>query len=455
MESINHQNFLLPVEIKNRELNAMILLACVLAERGRHVIIGDKRTIKMTIHRFPPSLYLGKSVTANIYRHYYYYQGLGHTVTALDEEGLVIYSKDIYLTRRVGMDSLRNVTALFAWGKENAEIWQSQLSESQQAKVHLTGNPRFDLLRPPLREIFREAAEHLKRQYGPYVLFNSNFHWVNTCGQFNTRLPDPDDIATGKIQVPPFYNPELARYRIGLFRAYLDALPRLAARFPDTRFILRPHPAENPLPWEQATAHLDNCHVIHEGEVIPWILGSEAVLHHSCTTAVEATVLGKPVLCYRPLKNAALDPELPIRLSRQATSEETLIALLEEVLSSQTTSNPSSIPDYLKQHATALEEELACDRIARIMLTITPAKPSLTQVLSCWKKKQVKQTTRKIKSLIGKPVRSANPHIFAPTSLEEVKQRASAYGKLLNRFDEVQIEELQPNIFRFQKHVAR
>ena len=433
----------------------MILLACVLAEQGCHVIVGDRRTIKVNIHHFPRSLYLGKSVTGDINKHYRYYQGLGHTVTALDEEGLVIYSKDIYLTRRVGTKTLGNVSALFAWGKENAKIWQSCLPEEQTSKIHITGNPRFDLLRTPLREIYRKQAEKLKQQYGSYVLFNSNFHWVNTRNQFYTRLPDPEDIASGKIPVPPFYNPELARYRIGLFRAFLDALPRLAEQFPDTQFILRPHPAENPAPWEQATAHLGNCHVIHRGEVIPWILASEAVLHHSCTTAVEATVLGKPVLCYQPLKNEALDPELPIRLSRRATSEAALIALLGEVLSSQTASNPPPIPAYLKQHAAALEGELASDRIAKVMCTMPAEHYSWLHYLKGWQKKQIKQFRRKLKARLGKPVRSANPHIFAPTSLEEVKQRANAYGKLLNRFDEVQIEELQPNIFRFQKHVAR
>ncbi len=450
-----HQNILLPVEIKNRELDAMILLACILAEQGSHVIMGDRRTIKVNIHHFPRSLYLGKSVTGDINKHYRYYQRLGHTVTALDEEGLVIYSKDIYLTRRVGVETLRHVSALFAWGKENAGIWQSCLPKEQTGKVHITGNPRFDLLRTPLREIYREQAEKLKQRYGPYVLFNSNFHWVNTRNQFYTRLPDPDDIASGKIPVPPFYNPELARYRIGLFRAFLDALPQLAEQFPGVQFILRPHPAENPAPWEQATAHLANCHVIHEGEVIPWILGSQAVLHHSCTTAVEATVLGKPVVCYRPLKDEALDPELPIRLSRQVTSEAALIELFGEILSSQTTSNPNPIPDYLKEHAAALEGELASDRIAKVMRTLPTEHYSWLDRLNGWQKKQIKQIRRKLKACLGKPVRSANPHIFAPTRLEEVKERANAYGKLLNRFDRVQIEELHPNVFRFQNHVAR
>lgn len=447
----NLKTIILPVEIKNRELDAMILLACALAERGCRVFVGDRRKIKVNIHDFPASLFLGKSVTGDIYKLYRYLRRLGHTVTALDEEGLVIYSEQIYKTRRVDIKTLRSTEALFAWGEENAGIWKSCLTnEEAQHRIFITGNPRFDLLRTPLREIYRPASQKLAELYGPYVLFNSNFHWVNTRQQFYTRLPDPDDVASGKIAVPPFYNAELARYRIGLFRAYLEALPRLAAELPEVNFVVRPHPAENPATWENACEGLSNCYVIHEGEVAPWILGSQVVLHHSCTTAVEAFVMGKPVISYRPLENQELDPQLPIRLSRQARSFLQLRSLLKESIR-PTPGDPDQAgqQSYLEQHAAALKGELACDRIARIMADLPIQAPPIHQRIAGRVHLHRKRIQRRIKALKGQPVRQGNPHIFPPTSLQSVRDRVNRYGELLDRFATVEVAEVAPNLFRF------
>ncbi len=43
------------------------------------------------------------------------------------------------------------------------------------SKLVLTGNPRFDLLRPELRDYYAPEAARLKKRYGPYLLVNTNF----------------------------------------------------------------------------------------------------------------------------------------------------------------------------------------------------------------------------------------------------------------------------------------
>ncbi|WP_022948360.1 surface carbohydrate biosynthesis protein [Methylohalobius crimeensis] len=438
----------LPVEIKTRELDAMILLACVLAEQGHSVYLGDRDRLKPLAHRLPRGIYLGKSVTGDMEKFYRHLRQLGHTVTALDEEGLVIYSPEIYKTRRVGAGTLQQPQALFAWGEANATLWRDYFGSREGGKIHVTGNPRFDLFRSPLRELYRKQAQNLRDRYGPYLLFNSNFHWVNTRKAAATRLPSPADVASGKFPTPKFYNPDLARYRIALFRAYLEALPELAASFPELQFILRPHPAESSFPWQQATAHLNNCHVIYEGEVTPWILGSQAVLHHSCTTAVESFVLGKSVICYRPLRDEALDPPLPIQLSLEVASVNELKDTLAAVLKEETDLKARTAQgEVLKRHLAAAEGPLACDRIARIFKALPPQTASLGERLAGRMRIARKQIKRQMK---GKSKQRMFADLYPPTPVAYVEAQTKSFSRLLNRFHSVAVTELETNLYRIQ-----
>jgi surface carbohydrate biosynthesis protein len=45
--------------------------------------------------------------------------------------------------------------------------------------IHLTGNPRGDLLRPELRGFYARDIESIRREYGDFILMNTNFKPVN------------------------------------------------------------------------------------------------------------------------------------------------------------------------------------------------------------------------------------------------------------------------------------
>lgn len=431
----------LPVEIKARELDATLLFACALAERGHRVLVGERRHLKHDVAR---SVYLGRTVTASVATIYRMQRDIGNAVVALDEEGLVIYSKDIYRQRRLGRETIRIPQALFAWGAENAALWSEELGPDAH-RVHVVGNPRFDLLREPLRQIYGEQAKAYAQQYGSYVLFNSNFHWVNTRHRHLTRLPDPEDVEAGRFPMPPFYNADLARHRIALFRAYLEAVPEIARACPDLHFVIRPHPAEDPGPWLEATAGLANCSVVHRGEVTPWILGSCAVLHHSCTTAVESFVLGKPVLCYRPVADERLDPELPIRLSLQATTPGELLAVLRHTVEhgADHEEGREERQKYLERHLAATSGPLAAERMAEVVERLEFPRPSPRRRLSAglW------FARKKLRSFERRRRQKPFGDLFPPTSLEEVRSRVRMFGLLLGRFERIRIRERTTNLF--------
>lgn len=84
---------------------------------------------------------------------------LGHSVVAMDEEGLVRFP-DQFQSMRLETEVFRATRALLAWGRDNAEHW-TRLPNYDGTPIFETGNPRADLLRPELRGFHAEAARKL------------------------------------------------------------------------------------------------------------------------------------------------------------------------------------------------------------------------------------------------------------------------------------------------------
>ncbi len=110
---------ILPVENQVRELDAKLLLACVGAANGYRCVIGWKQLIDARIARFPPSIYLAKSMTRQNTKLLRIKRQLGHCVAAWDEEAVVHYPEPVYYVRRIGAESLPLIDLFIAWGEDN------------------------------------------------------------------------------------------------------------------------------------------------------------------------------------------------------------------------------------------------------------------------------------------------------------------------------------------------
>ena len=57
-------------------------------------------------------------------------------------------------------------------------------------------------------------------------------------------------------------------------------VPEVGSKLPDRTLIVRPHPNERSEPWIAAAAGHDNIEVVHDGNVIPWLLAADVLLHN-------------------------------------------------------------------------------------------------------------------------------------------------------------------------------
>ena len=139
---------IIPVENQVRELDPKLLLACVAARRGFVSFIGSHREIDFRIASFPRGLYLNKSMTERNLKMFQIMRRIGHAILTWDEEALIHLPPDIYYSRRLSPVAIRCISHLFAWGEENADLWRRYPEFPEGLPIHVTGNPRNDMLRP-------------------------------------------------------------------------------------------------------------------------------------------------------------------------------------------------------------------------------------------------------------------------------------------------------------------
>jgi len=166
---------IIPVETQDRELEAKILLACIAAERGFPVILGSRAFVHFKVASMPRGVYLAKSMRSLSIPMFKILRQLGDEIVAWEEEALVHPPAEIYFTKRFSPVTMKCVSHLFAWGEEDAELYGRYPELPAGIPIHITGNPRGDLLRSDVRGYFGDEAQHWRKTYGDFILINTSF----------------------------------------------------------------------------------------------------------------------------------------------------------------------------------------------------------------------------------------------------------------------------------------
>ncbi|MGD9373847.1 MAG: hypothetical protein PVF14_20640, partial [Desulfobacterales bacterium] len=283
----NSKAFLLiPVENQVRELDPKLLLACIAAERGFSSVIGSRREMEFNINTFPRGIYLSKSMTVRSLLFFRVAHRFGHQIVAWDEEALVHLPPDTYFSRRLDPAAIRYVSHLFAWGKENVELWRQYPNLPDSMPIHITGNPRSDMLRPELRSYYNDDVEQFRHKYGDFILINTNFNHVNAYGP-DMNLFRPVGSSEQKPQfgraargMSREYAEGLRDHKLAIFESFQQLIPELEQAFPDYSIIVRPHPTEKHDIYQQIASRCSRVQVTNEGNVVPWLMATKAVIHN-------------------------------------------------------------------------------------------------------------------------------------------------------------------------------
>jgi len=449
---------LMPVENQVRELDSKLLLASIAARRGFSSLIGPRREMHIHISSFPRSIYLAKSVPVHRNIVFQIMRKLGHEIVSWDEEALVHPQAETYYRRRVCPLGIRHVSHLFAWGEENAQLWRQYPKLPPGTPIHLTGNPRSDLLRPEMRGFYEGDAEELRRTYGDFILVNTNFNHVNAFSP-NLNLFQPvkklgQEPAFGRAAkgMSRDYAEGLRDHKQAIFQEFQQLIPALDKAFPNNTIVVRPHPTEKQDIYHKIAGQCKRVRLTNEGNVVPWIMASEAVIHNGCTTGVEAYVMGVPAISYRPTVDDFYDLgfyRLPNLLSHQCFDFEELRVTLGEVLAGKRgPADGDEREALIKHHLVALDGPLACERMVDVLEGMMEGKselprPSVRNRLEGRSMSAIRTLIKRSKERL--PGSHNRPefqrHRYPGVSLEEIRARISRFQQVLGDSRELQVEQ--------------
>jgi len=448
MQRISERRWLiLLIETKVRELHAKMLLGLVAAEQGWGVLIGSKSAVRNVQSYLPRGTFLEKGVAPGTAETIERARTHGHRVSAVCEEGLLYFTPEDNRARRLDPRSMAAIDYFFAWGPRHAQDARNTLARDSQ-KVVISGNPRLDLVRPEWRGILDPAVQQIRERHGPIILLNTKFPTVNniirTIGDYTDylksvgRITSPDHEALWRrfIAVQKHVLPRM-----------LDLVPALSRAFPGHAIVVRPHPSEDNAPWQEKARPLRNVKVIDQGNVLEWILAADVVIQNNCLTAVEAFLLDKPVIGYRPYQDDEAEFELPRRLGLQASTEAEVLSLIEAVVRREidTAAGTSAQRELARQCIANMDGRLASDVIVETFETLDLP---LAEGAFPLRPHGIGGSVARLKSLpVVKSMLTYNRKKFPSLSLAEMEGLRAGFQGISGRFLDVEIRQAADDVF--------
>jgi surface carbohydrate biosynthesis protein len=393
---------------------------------------------------------------------------LGHEIVAWDEEALIHPPPDTYFSRRLSPEAIEYVSHLFAWGQENVDLLRQYPDLPEKTPIHITGNPRGDMLRPEMHPYFEEEVKRLRETYGDFILINTNFPDVNAFApSFNLFLPSED----------PREQPRFGQAGLGMSRDFAEGLrdhkqailddfirlvPALQRAFPGFTIVVRPHPSENDKIYHDLAQQCERVRVTNEGNIIPWLLAMKVMVHNGCTTGVEAYALGVPAVTYQATVNDLYDYEfqgLANLLSHQCFNFEELQETLTQIFAGKLgAADGEERQDLMDHYLAAREGPLACERMIDVLEESgygkkQPPTMPFGDYVQGWTHNKLRTAVKHVNMRRPGPNNKLAYHDrrFPEISVEEIEKKISRFGHLLNRFEAIRVAQHSRHIFGINK----
>jgi surface carbohydrate biosynthesis protein len=456
---------LIPVENQVRELDPKLLLACIAARQGFSSIIGSRRELEFRIDSYPKSIYLSKTMTKRSLRFFRITRKFGHQIVAWDEEALVHLPPETYFSRRLHPESIKNVSHLFAWGQDNVELWRKYSRLPDDIPIHNTGNPRNDMLRPEMHLFYEKEVQKLRREYGDFILVNTNFNHVNAFGPdlnlFKPLNKTDEQAQFGRAArgMSREYAQGLWDHKHAVFKSFQRMLPKLDQAFPNLNIIIRPHPTERHDIYQDIAARCSRIQVTNKGNVVPWILATRMVLHNGCTTGVESFVMGVPAISYREAIDEIYDNgfyRLPNAVSHQCFNFEQLQDKIHQILNgSLGVADGDDRNALVKRYLSSQSGPLACEKMVDVLVSMVN-NPDKDEKLSLWTRIQRRLAAKGL--LFYKRIKPKIPgshnlpefqkHRFPGITFEALNKKIECIQSVLKDTTRLKVDQLSDVLFR-------
>lgn len=283
------------VDHPERDLPGLVLVALDLARRGVACHLVPLNLQEREIWALAPDFVLFNYLRPSNERFARDLRTAGIAFGVLDTEGAIWPDHEEYASLLWTDAGLRRAArCVCMWGAPLASYLVSHGLFARE-QITVTGCPRFDLYAEPWRHLREDAAEAL-RHPARRVLINTNFSISNP------RFTTAEKSVALHHTVLGYAPAELRRIvddEAAAMRETMTMAVRLAEAFPALQVVMRPHPFEDPAPYETVAAAVARggrgwLEVRQDESIQAAIFSACAVVQRSCTTAIEAGLAGVP-----------------------------------------------------------------------------------------------------------------------------------------------------------------
>ena len=354
----------MPLEVKSRELDARLYLALEIVSRGMPCLFGWKVGVHRAMERNPRRYaYIAKHLDIFTNEQYLWIHDHGGLTIFLDEEGGVYppgkWFEEFTLSR-YPQTALPHVDLFCAWGRAQEEVICRERNGIRPEQFVAAGHPKFDLSKPEFGRYFEPLRFDHPLKSQPYLLINTSFATGNNLTPFELALQTATRLGeTGQwIYTGEQYREHWEHQRKNV-SGFIDGVQRVARRFPETPILLRPHPIENPQVYIDALSGFDNVRVRRAGAVQEDIVGALGVIHHDCTSAIEAAFFGHEPVSFAPNGYHDRSQFLPVQISRPAYSTADLESEVERLLANANGNGDGGCGSVMASHRDKIRPYIA------------------------------------------------------------------------------------------------
>lgn len=309
--TVQHKNLFIAIETTARELEAKMLLGVEAAQRGYRVFIGSNWGSYNLARALGSGIMLFKGATRDAEDRMETLKNQGLYICVHDEEGVIIQSDETYKNARLETGALKYVDLFFAWGDYQARLIEEVKPEYEsRALVQVTGHPRTDILRAPFAAELYGARDAHKR-----ILINTKLAEANHRSGENgwIELLEKGGIITSEEERARRYRQKAHKQE--LLTLYFELVKAISAEFPAYDIVIRPHPSENKNTWIDFSEDYKNVSVRWDHSIGYWLNKADVIIHTGCTTAIEALIMDKPAISFKPIHAPEFDVSVPDTIS--------------------------------------------------------------------------------------------------------------------------------------------